>query len=103
MKRMVRLIQLPQAGDHAAIFIGVGISQHDFLPPAPGVEKGAIFGGVPHPFHMLEALRSAAIDSKSGTGMRPGSSLLPASGTPAIFARRRTASMWSSDSTPLIT
>src|ERR1700746_1195282 len=47
--------------------------------------------------------RSALIDSKSGTGIRPGSPLLAATETPLSVARRTTAKMSCSDCVLLIT
>jgi len=34
----VRFVQLPRAGQHSTIFVGVGIAQHHFLPVSPGIE-----------------------------------------------------------------
>ena len=52
---------------------------------------------------ILLAARNASIDSKSGTGISPGSSSMAASCTPQNAARRSTAKTSSSDSAPLIT
>ena len=38
---------LPGAGEHAAVFVGVGISQHDLLRIAPGLQQPAIAGRLP--------------------------------------------------------
>jgi hypothetical protein len=35
---------LPGAGQHAAVFVGVGVAQHDFLPVVPGGHQLAIVG-----------------------------------------------------------
>ena len=40
MQRAMRLPYLPCAGDHAAILVGVGVAEHDFLLVVPGREQG---------------------------------------------------------------
>ena len=47
MQRAMRLPNLPCAGDHAAIFIGVGVAEHNLLLPVPGLEQGSVGGGGP--------------------------------------------------------
>ena len=44
-------VQLPDAGQHAAVFVGIGIAQHHFLPASPGIERRLIVRGSPDPFH----------------------------------------------------
>ncbi len=39
MQRAVGLPYLPGAGDHAAVFVGVGVAEHDLLLPVPGFEQ----------------------------------------------------------------
>ncbi len=39
VERAVGLPYLPGAGDHAAVFIGVGVAEHNFLLMVPGFEK----------------------------------------------------------------
>ena len=39
VERAVGLVDLPCAGDHAAILVGVGVAEHDFLLVVPGFEK----------------------------------------------------------------
>ena len=42
MQVAMGLVQLPDAGQHAAVFVGIGIAQHDFLPASPGIEQRLI-------------------------------------------------------------
>ena len=68
------LVDLPGAGEHAAVFVGVGVAEHHLLPVVPGVEQLAIASarstvrGRPP-----GAFRRSSMDSNSGTGMQPGS------------------------------
>ncbi len=39
VERAVGLVDLPGAGDHAAIFVGVGVAEHDLLLVVPGFEQ----------------------------------------------------------------
>src|SRR5580698_8154268 len=43
----MRAEDLPSAGEHAAIFIGVGVTEHDFLTVVPCGEEPAIVGAAP--------------------------------------------------------
>src|SRR5262249_7073855 len=47
MKRTMGLKDLPRTGEHAAVFIGVGISKHDLLIAAPGIEQTLVFRSRP--------------------------------------------------------
>ena len=38
----VGLVDLPGAGDHAAVFVGVGVAEHDLLAVVPGFEQGLV-------------------------------------------------------------
>ena len=38
----VGFVDLPGAGDHAAVLVGVGVAEHDFLAVVPGLEEGLI-------------------------------------------------------------
>ena len=38
---------LPRAGQHAAVFVGVGVAEHDLLPVVPGGQELAIVGTAP--------------------------------------------------------
>ena len=38
---------LPRGGQHAAVFVRVGVAEHDLLPVVPGVEQLAIVGPAP--------------------------------------------------------
>ena len=51
MQFVVGLVQLPDAGQHAAVFVGIGIAEHDFLPASPGVEQRLIIWRAPDAFH----------------------------------------------------
>ena len=70
----MRAEDLPRRGQHAAVFIRVGVAEHDLLPVVPGWRAA---GGSRAALHssrqMAGALRRSSIDSKSGTGIRPGS------------------------------
>ena len=80
---MLRFVELPCAGEHASIFIGVGVAEHDFVGASPGIEQGLEFGIAPDAAHdARREARRASIDSNSGTGIRPGSALLAAMDTP---------------------
>ncbi len=43
----MRAEDLPGAGEHAAVFVGVGVAEHDLLPVVPGGEQLAIVGAAP--------------------------------------------------------
>ena len=45
------LVQFPRAGEHAAVFIRVGVAEHDFLPASPGIEQGSILRISPEAAH----------------------------------------------------
>ena len=47
MEGAVGLPDLPGAGDHAAIFVGVGVAEHDFLLVIPGREQRLVDVGGP--------------------------------------------------------
>ena len=51
MQVAMGFVQLPDAGQHATVFVGIGIAQHDFLPASPGIERRLIVRGSPDPFH----------------------------------------------------
>ncbi len=38
----VGFVDLPGAGDHAAVFVGVGVAEHDFLMVVPAFEEGFV-------------------------------------------------------------
>ena len=40
-KFAVGLIEFPRAGEHASVFVGVGVAEHDLLPASPGIEQRA--------------------------------------------------------------
>ena len=42
MQFAMRLVDLPQTGEHAAVFVAVGVAQHDLLFSAPGIEQPCI-------------------------------------------------------------
>ncbi len=94
---------LPGAGEHAAVFVGVGVAQHDLLPVVPAVEQLAVVSAGPESRQMAGALRRSSIDSKSGTGIKPGSRSVPSTRTPPRRARRTTAKTSSTEEAPLIT
>ncbi len=39
MQFVLRFVQFPGAGQHASVFIGVGVAEHDFVGAPPGVEE----------------------------------------------------------------
>ena len=39
VERAMSLVDLPRAGDHAAVLVGVGVAEHDLLLVVPGFEK----------------------------------------------------------------
>ena len=43
MQFAMRFIKFPGAGEHASVFVGVGVAEHDFLPASPGIEQRLIF------------------------------------------------------------
>ncbi len=51
MQLAMRLIEFPRAGEHAAVFVGVGVAEHDFLPASPGIEQRLISGIAPEAAH----------------------------------------------------
>ena len=51
MQFAMSFIEFPRAGEHASVFVGVGVAQHDFLPPSPGVEQRLIVGIAPEASH----------------------------------------------------
>src|SRR4029077_10909111 len=51
MQIALRLVQLPCAGEHAAVLVRIGVAEHDFLHSAPGVEHGLVRGRLPDTFH----------------------------------------------------
>src|SRR5262249_31206688 len=48
MERCMSLVDLPGTRQHAAVFIGVGVTQHYFLAPPPRIEKLSIFAIAPY-------------------------------------------------------
>ena len=60
MQIALRLVQLPRAGEHAAIFVRIGVAEHDFLHSAPGVEHGLVLGGLPDTFHYRTGVAQSA-------------------------------------------
>ena len=55
MERAVRLEDLPRAGEHAAVFIRIRISEHDLLVAAPGIQEALVLGCCPEPAAYLGA------------------------------------------------
>jgi hypothetical protein len=53
MQIPMRFVQLPRAGQHSAIFVGIGIAQHYLLPPVPGTEQGLILRMLPQTAHHI--------------------------------------------------
>src|SRR5207237_507802 len=51
MELAVNFVQFPNASQHATIFIGIRIAEHDFLPTPPGIEQGLILWIPPDPSH----------------------------------------------------
>ncbi len=51
MQFAMRLVEFPRAGQHAAVFVGVGVAEHDFLPASPGIEQRLVFGIGPQATH----------------------------------------------------
>ena len=51
MQLAMRFIKFPGAGEHASIFVGVGIAEHHFLPASPGIEQRLILGIAPESAH----------------------------------------------------
>ena len=39
VQRTVGFVDLPGAGNHAAVFVGVGVAEHDLLPVLPGLQQ----------------------------------------------------------------
>ena len=59
MERAMRLENLPRTGQHPAVFIGIGITEHHLLPPAPGIEQSRILPVVPHAAADIDAALQA--------------------------------------------
>ena len=51
MQFAMRFVEFPCAGEHAAVFVGVGVAEHDFLPASPGVEQRLVLGIAPQAAH----------------------------------------------------
>ncbi len=51
MQLAMCFVQFPRAGEHAAVFVGVGVAEHDFLPASPGIEQSLIFRMAPQAAH----------------------------------------------------
>src|SRR5579862_4622847 len=51
MQLAMRFVQLPCAGKHAAVFVGVKVAEHDFLPASPGIKQRLILGIAPKTAH----------------------------------------------------
>src|SRR5262249_36702922 len=51
MQFAMGFVQLPSAGEHTAVFVGVGVAEHDFLPAPPGIEQWLIVGTSPQAAH----------------------------------------------------
>ena len=51
MQFAMSFVEFPRAGEHAAVFVGVGVPEHDFLPASPGIEQRLIFGIAPEAAH----------------------------------------------------
>ena len=51
MKAAMGLPDLPGGGDHAAVFVGVRVTEHDLLLVVPGFEQGLVGVGGPEVSH----------------------------------------------------
>ena len=47
----MRFVNFPDAGEHATVFVGIGVAEHHFLPARPGIQKSSIFGLAPYLLH----------------------------------------------------
>ncbi len=81
----VGLVDLPGAGDHAAVFVGVGVAEHDLLVAVPGFEQWLVGfagpelahdgGGVLKVFDGLEerdGLEAGVVTARLRLGLRRG-------------------------------
>ena len=122
MQLAMRFVKLPGAGEHAAIFVGVRVAEHHFLPASPRVEQNLIRRIAPQsPHHAARGpqrldgfeqrhrhqarviVRPLIVRSITARSITVTSiAFRSATSTPAIFARRITASTSFSDSAPLM-
>ena len=42
MQFAMRFVDLPQTGEHATVFVAVGVAQHDLLFSTPGIQQPCI-------------------------------------------------------------
>ena len=106
MQIAMRAEDLPGRGQHAAVFIRVGVAQHHFLPVVPAGEQLAIVG--PAPQLAANGGRVAQVFNRLEQRHRHQAGIGPASPepstvTPPSRASRTTASTSSTVAAPLIT
>ena len=51
MQFAMSFIEFPGTGQHASVFVGVGITKHDFLPAPPGIKQRLVLGIAPQAAH----------------------------------------------------
>src|SRR6185437_14627159 len=49
---VMRLVQFPRTGQPAAVFVGIGVADHDFLPACPGIQQLSIRRIAPDALHI---------------------------------------------------
>jgi len=72
VKGAVGLVQFPGAGQHAAVFVGVGVTQHDLLPSMPRRQQCAVFGRTPHSAHHVGGVAQGLDGLKQRHGHKTG-------------------------------
>ena len=68
----VGLPYLPGGSDHAAVFVGVGVAEHDFLLVVPGFEQRLVGGGGPEGAHDGGAIAEVFDGFEERDGLQAG-------------------------------
>ena len=85
MEGAVGLEDFPGGGEHAAVFVGVGIAEHDFLGAVPGGEQGLVGGAGPELAADLGGVLEIGNGLKEGDGLKAGVRIFVAQGCCCAF------------------
>ena len=96
---------LPGAGDHAAVFVGVGVAEHDFLGMVPRFQQRGVGGGRPELAADGGGVLEVFDGLEEGNGLEAGVVAFrePSTATPPMRARRMTLRTSSAEVAPEMT
>src|ERR1019366_5790396 len=81
----VRFPYLPGAGNHAAILVGVGVAEHDFLLISPGFEQRLVGVGCPKGAHDSGAIAQVFNGLEKRDGLKAGVAVVGVGGVDVAF------------------